>query len=444
MHESTQKALCRLVFVCLCACPTGIVMAAIVATWTPWYHDYRREAMEVILSEQFGMRIAFDAFERPAPGVMRFTGVQISEPETGAEVGRVRMISFGDLGEKRVLRLHQPELQSAQLQHAWEIVHDRFLCRPGATDQPVIVKADDLTLHSKSGGVTLRDATARIVPETKAVEATIEFIPAGRDADVKAQITVRRDRNGRLPKTHWHLYSGGVPLPCSALADYQPIMRRLGPDAEFVGALQWTLESNHWTVDLGGAEFSNVELGRIFEDLPHKLTGRASVHFDDCLIQPGEAIQVSGRLIAKNGYAGQSLLQSVQQHLGIERIRPSETEEAETSDRNVLYELMAIQFSITGPRLKLTGVCHQENGYESLEAGVILGSGGFAQVVRPSDEPLQATALAASLAPDHAVLVPLSQQTAQLHHWLMPPAKPLPEGVAPATPRISFRDASMR
>lgn len=439
MHESTQKALCRLAFVCLCACPTAIVMAAILASWTPWYHDYRRQTMEATLSEQFGMRISFDAFDRPAPGVMRFSGVTILEPETDAEVGRVRMISFGELGEKRVLRLHQPEIQSAQLQHAWSIIHDRFLCRPGATDKPVIVKADDLTLHSKSGGVTLRDATARILPRSKAVEATIEFIPAGRDADVKAQIAVRRDRNGRLPKTDWQLSSGGIPLPCSAMADYQPMMRRLGPDAEFNGSLRWTLESNHWTIDLGGAKFSKIELGRVFEDLPHKLTGRASVEFYDCVVQPGKAIEVSGRLVAHDGYAGESLLQSVDQQLGIEQVASHES-----AERNVLYDLMAISFKIFGPRLELSGVCHQERGYESLEPGVILASGGFPQLVRPSEDPLQATALAASLAPDHAVLVPFSHQTAPLHHWLMPPAKPLPDGVAPAAPRISLRDGSMR
>src|SRR6056297_1387314 len=126
MHESTQKALCRLAFVLLCALPTGLVIALILTTWTPWYHDHRRAQMETLLSNQLGMRVRMPAFEAPAPGMLRFHGVSSHEPETDAEVGKVRLISFAEIDDKRVLRLHQPELQSAQLAHAWHLAHDRF------------------------------------------------------------------------------------------------------------------------------------------------------------------------------------------------------------------------------------------------------------------------------------------------------------------------------
>ncbi len=434
MHERTQKAICRLAFVCLCAVPTACVLLAIVVSWTPWFHSYQLSKIEAHLTAELGLRVQVEDFERPSPSVTRLHGIVILENETGAEVGRARLATFASLEDKRILRIHQPELQSAQLQHAWQIVHDRFLCQPELTRQPMVVAADDLTLHSKSGGVTLRDTVARVHPRGKSIEAQLEFIPAGRETSTKATVSVVRDRSGPLPETHWQLYTGGIPLPCSALADYLPALRTLGAEAEFNGSLNWKMDSQGWSVDLAGARFTGVDLSEVFDGLPHKLSGRATIQLVTCKIRPGQAVDVSGSLVATGGYAGTSLLQAAHTHLGISSV----SEQAVQG--SLWYDLMALRFEVYGSKLTVSGDCRNHRGFESLPPGVVLASDSKPLATRNDDEAMWATNLVAALAPQHAALVPYSQQTAGLRHILVPPERPLPEGSLPAVPRITLRN----
>ncbi len=410
-----------------------LVLSVIAVSWTPWYYRYQLAQLEARLTDELGLRVEIADFERPAPSVLRLRGVVIRENETGAEVGRVRLASFAELDDKRILRVHQPELQSAQLQHAWQIIHDRFLCQPALTSQPMVIAADDLTLHSKTGGVTLRDTVARVTPRGKNIEADLEFLPAGRETDTKATVSVVRNRSGSLPETRWQLYTGGIPLPCSALAGYLPALQKLGPDAEFNGSLRWKLASDGWSVDLAGAKFTDIDLSEVFDGLPHKLTGRASVHLVTCKIQPGRAADISGSLVAQEGYLGTGLLTAAEQHLGIAAV-------AETGDENSLwYDLLAMRFEVLGAKMTLRGNCRNHRGYEALPPGVVLSTVSAPLAVCREDQPMWATNLVAALAPQHAALVPYSQQTAALGQMLVPPERPLPEGTLPAVPRISLR-----
>ncbi len=88
-------------------------------------------------------------------------------------------------------------------------------------------------------------------------------------------IQVRRDRSGEEPVTDWTLHANGSPLPCSALAEYLPLMASLGSEAEFSGTMSWQLGENHWWIDLGGSIFKHVSLDRLFEQHAHRLSGTA-------------------------------------------------------------------------------------------------------------------------------------------------------------------------
>src|SRR5690606_33969255 len=120
---------------------------------------------------------------------------------------------------KNAIRLSQPELQSEQLAYVWRIIHDRFLCQPELTTRPVRMAADDLTIHSRSGSMTLRDVDMWLRPLDQRVEAMIQCVPAAQHNDAPVHITVVRDRSGRFAATDWTLHSGDIALPCSALAD---------------------------------------------------------------------------------------------------------------------------------------------------------------------------------------------------------------------------------
>ncbi len=424
MHERTQRAIARLMFVFCCAVPTALTFMCVLVTWTPWYHNRALRTIQAELSRDTGLIVEIEEFERVAPSTIHLHWVRVLEPETRLEVASVRRIEWVSGNEQTSILLHQPELQSSQLESTWQLIHNRFLCRPELTALPVEVVGNDLTIHSRTGSLSVRDILAWIQPREDAVEATIQCVLANSSSNSPIDIRVRRDRSGEEPVTNWTVHANGSPLPCSALAEYLPLMASLGSDAEFSGTMSWQLAENHWLVDLGGSFFKHVSLDRLFEQHAHRLSGTAEIHFKRCRIEPfNRRSDIVGSIRAKDGMIGRSLLLSSHQHLGFGVRMPEGVSDVE-------YDRLALAFDLNNTQLKLSGICHQELGY-FFPTGVVLCQDGQA-VVQSPEITLDALKLVTAIAPSHSVLVPLSKQTSWLMNVFIPPSRPLPQDAVPA------------
>jgi len=429
MHETTRRAIARLLFVLFCALPTGMTAALILLISTPWYADHRRAALETELAKRLGLGVTIEALEHPSPGTTRLVGVTLHERETRAEVGRVRLVTWTEVDEKTVIWLSQPELRSEHLDGVWRIIHDRFLCQPELTDHPVRVTADALTIHSRSGSATLRKVDAWLRPGDHRVEAMIQCVPAGRRDDAPIHVTVIRDRSGKVAATDWTLHTGDLALPCSPLADYLPLMKQLGPEATFTGTLRWRLSTEGWSIDLGGSRFDDIELSDLLHNVPHRLTGRAAVRFERAQIDPGKAADVSGTLIAGGGYVGWSLIRAAGTQLGFDFAPPGEND-----IRDLNYDRIALRFDLFGPQLSLTGICHQMRGFEYLTPGVVVAAGGRG-LVGSGGEPQSWASMVRMFWQDGRETLPASGQSAWLMSWLPAPRMVTP--TPPIPPRIT-------
>jgi hypothetical protein len=427
MHERTQRAIARLMFVFCCAVPTALTFMCVFVTWTPWYHNRALRTIQVGLCQDTGLIIEIEDFERVSPSTLHLHQIRVLEPETRMEVASVRRLEWVSGGEQTSILLHQAELQSSQLESTWQLIHDRFLCRPDHTSLPVKVVGNDLTIRSRTGSLPVRDVLAWIQPREDAVEATIQCVLANSSSNSPVDIKVRRDRSGEEPITNWTLQANGSPLPCSALAEYLPLMASLGSEAEFFGTMSWQLGESHWWVDLGGSFFKHVSLDRLFEQHAHRLSGEAEIHFKRCRIEPyNRHSDIVGSVYAKDGMIGRSLLMSSHQHLGFGVHMPEGVSDVE-------YDRLALAFDLNSTALKLSGICHQELGY--FPTGVVLCRDGQALVQSP-EAMLDALKLVTAIAPSHSVLVPLSKQTSWLMNVFVPPSRPRPRDDQAFPPRI--------
>lgn len=437
MHERTQRAIARLMFVFCCALPTIVVVACILVSWTPWYQGRSLRSIEEQLSRQTGLIVQIDDFKRATPSTWHLVGIRIIDPETELEVALVREMHWVSDRKQVSVLLHQPELQSSELPKVWRLLHDRFLCQPVHTGLPVKVTGNDLTIHSRTGALTLRELAVWIEPERDSVEAIIQAIPAFARADAPIRLNVRRDRSGSEPRTQLVLDSNGNQLPCSALAEYLPRLERLGNDATFFGTLEWQLHPDQWWIDLGSSRFEQVSLDKLFEKQFHRLSGRATIQFDRCRIEPhNQQSDIVGSIHAADGLIGRSLLLSGQQYLGL--VMPKIPDGLVPATGDIPYDRLAIGFEINRSQLKLQGICRREIGFSGFPVGVALCLNGF-PLVSTSDKTLDALSVITALAPSHSVPVPLSKQTSWLTSVLIPPSRPLPRDRADS-PRIHFSD----
>ena len=440
MHERTQRAVARLLFAFACALPTAITSLVILVTYTPWYQSWLRDRVAQELSDRTGLLVHVDQLEYPAPGTLRLTGVRLVEPETGAEVARVRVVTWATTGDRIAVRLSQPELQSARLAYAWRLVHDRFLCQPQSTKTPIRIAADDLTIHSQSGSTTLREVATWLRPVESGVEASLKCLPANSSTTVMPldadAFTVRvvRSRSGKEAGTEWTLSTGNVPLVCSALADYFPAMKRLGSEATFAGTMKWRVTDTHWDLDLGGSTFENVELSQLLRGTPYRMTGNVALHLIRCRLDPGQQLDVAGTIVSESGYLSHTLLERLQQGLQF-AINPKLAQAQDWP-----YESLALRFDFLGSNMTLEGICNRQRGLEGVAPGVAVISQGRS-LCAVSPEKQSYVNLIRALWPERGELLPVSTQTAWLLKILPAPPQTLgDDDGAGFVPRIT--DAS--
>ncbi|SMP69867.1 hypothetical protein SAMN06265222_112117 [Neorhodopirellula lusitana] len=421
MHERTTRAIARWMFVACCAVPTGLTLLAIVITWTPWYHNHARHSVEDALALQTGLHVEIGDFERADPTTWRLYDVRLANAETLRTVATVRSLVWVADSENTVIRLSQPEIQVHALDQIADLIHDRFLCRPERTGVPVRIAADDLTLKSATTAQTLQDFDAYLETRDSVVWATVRCLPAGQRPDsdgLKAEIT--RDRSASPPRTSYSLQTGELSLPVAVLADYFPFLGRMGDEATFQGTAASTKQDGYahaqWSLDLSG-RFRSVDLGRLTEQLPHRVTGLASVTLDRCQIDGEGGVNISGELRSSEGWMSASLLPRVAEDLGCELTI--------ATANDFSFDALAFRFDLYAAQLRVEGICRTQPGSEWLPAGVVVSSAGR-PVVLSRDAWLPATNLARLVAPPHAVAIPLSSQTSGLLSILKPPRHSLP------------------
>ncbi len=426
MHERTRKLICRATFVSCCALPTLCTFLLVLWFYTPWYQNWLVARTEASLQDWLGLRFEIESIEPLAPGAMRLNGVVAYDPETNVEVGRAYKVQWAR-GKQLGIVVHQPELRSAQLPHAWKLIHDRFLCRPELTAERARIVARDLSIHSTAGSATINDLDVYVQPAEQSTELTASFMLAGRNGTRPAIISAVRDRSQDLPHTEWVLRTGDTPLPCSVLAEYLPVMKLVGPRAEFMGGLRWSLREQGWQIDLSSCRFTAVELGRLFDGPWRQLTGLADIDLLRCRVEDGRFVDLSGQLVVNDrGRIGRDLFAEAQRSLGIQ-INPNRST-AQASDngpgQDVWFDHLKLVYELEEQNLKL--------GAQVFESGQLIASKTLESPAVP------AVNVANLFAPDHAVSLPVSMQTKSLLDMLPLPNLPL-ENSRPRPPRVSVR-----
>jgi hypothetical protein len=353
MHERTQRAVARLLFVFCCALPTAVVLSTIVVSWTPWYQARRLAAIRYQLCRETGLVIELDRCRLIAPGKYVLENVRVRDPETREPVATIRVVDFYRGDDHTGILLHQPELESAGLGRAWSLLHDRLISRPEHTLRPLILAANDVTIHSREGALSLSEVSAHVTPEDHGVRLTAEGQSSGRADQPRLRVDLFRDRSGTAPRTELVVSTDGTALPCSALSEYLPALKKLGPEAQFTGMVQCDQSPAGWSFDFASSSLTDLNLSFLTDSLPHRVVGTAELHLRRCLIQPGRSVHVIGTAKASRLRVGVPLLRAMRERLGLEL----DLSEFDPARGGVDCKLAAVDFEINDQTMQLTGVC---------------------------------------------------------------------------------------
>jgi hypothetical protein len=327
LHESTARALCRLVFVAFGLVPLGICLVWSVQVFLPKYQRQQASRWEQLLHTQFGGHLTIAAVEALAPQRFALHEIRLLHPETKLELGRVRRADVERVEGKWKVTLTAPELEGAQLATTWKEFHDWFLCRPRQAGHAAWIGMDELTIHSSAGPSRFTELSLELLPGAEATVLSIQFRhtpvdstgtePSSETSPKLSQFIVKRHHRPEQLRTELQLRTGSSQLACAHFAALHPILGRLGNKAHFAGTIDWNLQREKWQLRVTQGRFTGVDMAQLTADTEASISGEADVLLEQfSLGQVGiEAVRGRGEILA--GKMTQGFFHSFGKHLGV-------------------------------------------------------------------------------------------------------------------------------
>ncbi len=300
-HESTQRALCRMVFLWLALIPVLAVASFSILKRTPWYMSEVKKKWQGRLSENLGVAVSFESIEFPSPFQFRTVGLICSNPETGRDILKVAQANVDIDRSGWSVRLSDPRLNNAELQNAMTFVDNGFIRRPQKIASLLKLSLPELTIEDGvEDGVDdlkLQNVEVGLKPSDTASLLIVTFSIEGQRDTTSA--TFRIDRNHSDESTRWQIDTHGLQIPCHFVSERFPSVRHLGNLAQFRGKIDWSQTKENWGTRIDGNVF-NVDLGRASISLQNPLNGFGDLTIDSASIIGGDLRELRGSLHSRN------------------------------------------------------------------------------------------------------------------------------------------------
>ncbi len=222
LHDSTRRQICVTLFMGLCVLPTLGVGGWSIARRLPW----NRQAEEARLSAEMGLAVSFDSMSNTLPGVVRYTGLKLADPETGRELLRcgeleVTWTSMPDShGRSRpaiVVEARQVESAASAWPRLKQTLRRSLECQIGRPEVEVRMTADAWALREGNDVQVLENVKADIgrnpARDPQGVQAQLAFRLAAGPTKPLVRMRILRDRTVEPPAYRFDLDAHGNDMP---------------------------------------------------------------------------------------------------------------------------------------------------------------------------------------------------------------------------------------
>ena len=414
LHDRTRRRVALAVFGSLCVLPTVLILLWGLIRHTPWHTAAEIRRLESVL----GLRVRVARARNTAPGVWRYEGFSLYDPETGrrlfsCEKLDARYSRHGAAAPATlVLRARGPVAHEPAAAALYQLLSRAMQGQMGPAPLDVQWTADELALGTGEAAVHLAGLSGGTQSHPGGVRAHLRFHPAGGSEAEPAHVELYRNRQVTPAVLQLKLHTGAVPLPCRLLAAGLPAFEPLGPDSRFLGYLQADQTPHGWRGDLTG-QFSNVDLGRLVrEPFARHLTGEGEVTIERARFDAGRLLEARGAVSVGPGTIERRLLDAAVEQMGLTRSG------LPGFDDPVSYRQLAAGWRIDPGGLHVEGRC------PAAGPGTLLVGAGSWQVGEPVVQPLPVAAVVRALAPHGPAEVPATAEAAWLLRRLPLPGPP--------------------
>jgi len=343
-HETTQRRICRLIFLVGCVLPTLLTLAGIAYCNRPW----RQADWQRTLAQSLHVRAALDKIASPRPGTTVLTNLRLADLRTDLTLGSIGTLSFQRQNSRLTLQADHLEINAEQLP-AFAISVATWLATSEL--EPLDFHADRLTITNRSlqvvqlENLSIRSNTSE--PKHQRFRLTALDEAGG---------TLKIALENKAGTLRLVIDSKQVALPAWLIGKLVPGVGGCG-EAKFAGEI--TAESSNQRVcgKMNG-HFDQVELQAwIGDDSPHRLQGNAQVQLEQLAWSDGVIEVVRGKIEAHHGAASYSLLLAMHELFSCVTGADWDTLKPATPEALTPFDQLAISFGMTTAGVTLAGEC---------------------------------------------------------------------------------------
>jgi hypothetical protein len=357
LYQTTERWLTRLAFLLTCAVPTTAISAWCV------YENLVDQAADCAqdLSSRWRMRVELGEVTRPLPRVTHYSGLRVTDPESGRivisceEITRIEHAGSSPWTEWRLTR---PRLDAEAVPHLLRLATEWI--EPGGSARGTswaVTQIDDLQILGPSGerrswtsGSALLAAggeKAGVIVRLTEGKATADATGNG----LRLEMTRARQNGGA---TRLRLSSGSSEIPGWLLSSGQRNQRMPLSSATFAGTLDGYKMTDGWKLERIVGSLVGVDLTGLVGSRfpPYRLEATADVDSLEIVFRDGRIASGKGRVTATKGRINSLLLNSAVEQLGLKGLRSS------PSDSNqdwIEFERLQFAFRIGRGQLELVG-----------------------------------------------------------------------------------------
>jgi len=394
MHQSTQRLLCRLVFLAGCVLPTMATLGWIVYRQSGW----ARESVEQQLTESIGLPCQVAKFYNPKPNKWVFHDLQLEVAGQSAISINAVQVEFVD--ESWHLALDQVSLDWKSRRRLWETLQESILL-DRSSGKPLEARITRLTFDD-SDLPPLSKLTVQHDPHvTRSVtckgfvespEASPALLISLQSTGNAWNVDLATDRHGLA--TRW-------------LSPFLPTMANLGRNARYQGSMKFQLSPKSHRATLHGI-ISEFDLRQtLAARFGQHAAGSADLHIQSAVIQDQRLLQAHGWMAAENGQISKQLLERASKFLHLPTASFPEHVDL------VAFRELAVEFDVDHGTMTVGGHCQDMPG--------ILLAGLEKPLVAESTSAIPATNLAKVIYGDDPNSVPASGPSVELARWLSIP-----------------------
>ncbi len=292
-YESTQRALCRIVFLWLALVPVLGVAVYSLLRITPIYQSYQKDRWQRRFSDNLGVDVQFKSIAFPSPNQFRVVGLVCSNPETGREILTVAQANVAMDRSGWSVDLISPEMNGQQIQSALQSIHDWFLCRPQKTASLLRLSGPELVVDDGQNKLKFQDIEVGLKPTDLTSTLIVTFSLEGQKSLRSASFRIDRDHVEE--STKWSIESRDVAIPCRILSERFPSLQYLGTQASFRGTIGWLQKKQNWQTSIQG-HVQSVDLSVASLPFQNPLQGFGELSIDQAVVINGDVHELRGSL----------------------------------------------------------------------------------------------------------------------------------------------------